>query len=70
VINFYPVVSEFSVDISPLQNAINTVKDRLDKLKSAYGKIELTREVGETDKSLIQGTIDAGVLGGLPKYKV
>lgn len=30
----------------------------------------MNREVVETDKSLIQGTLDAGVLGGLPKYKV
>lgn len=70
VINFYPVTSEITVDISPIQNAVNSVKERLDKLKSVYSKIETTREVAETDKSLIQGTIDAGVLGGLPKYKV
>lgn len=52
------------------KNAINTVRERLDKIKTAYAKIETSREVVETDKSLIQGTIDAGVLGGLPKYKV
>lgn len=70
VINFYPVISEHTIDISPIQNAINTVRERLEKLKVAYTKIESSHEVVETDKSLIQGTIDAGVLGGLPKYKV
>lgn len=69
VINFYPVVQEILTDISPIQNAVNTVKERLDKLKCSYNKIELNHEVDEADKSLIQGTIDPGVMGGLPKYK-
>lgn len=69
VINFYPVIHETSLDISPIQNAINTVKERLEKLKKSYNKIDLNKEVCESDKSLIQGTIDPGVLGGLPKYK-
>ena len=69
VINFYPVIHDTTIDISPIQNATNSVKERLDRLKLVYAKIEKTREVEEIDKSLIQGTIDPGVLGGLPKYK-
>lgn len=69
VINFYPVIQEFSNDISPIQNAINTVKERLGLLKASYNRIKTTNEVAQSDRSLIQGTIDAGVLGGLPNYK-
>lgn len=70
VINFYPVKSESTHDVSPIENALNTVRDRLEKLKETYNTIEKTGQVNETAKSLIQGTIDAGVLGGLPRYKV
>ena len=70
VINFYPVIHENTYDVSPVESALNTVRDRLEKLDEAYKIIERTREVVETAKSLIQGTIDAGVLGGLPRYKV
>ena len=70
VINFYPVTFEQTVDISPVQSAINTVRERLEKLNGCYAKIQKIQEVEESSKSLIQGTIDAGVMGGLPKYKV
>ncbi|RNA41498.1 dedicator of cytokinesis 1 isoform X1 [Brachionus plicatilis] len=69
VINFYPVIDENTVHISPIQNAINIVSERLEKLKESYNKIQVENEVSESDKLLIQGTIDPGVLGGLPKYK-
>jgi hypothetical protein len=69
IINFYPVTEETTIDISPIQNAVNSVRERLEKLKQVYQKIERSHEVEEIDKSLIQGTIDPGVLGGLPKYK-
>ncbi len=68
VVNFYPVIDCVIIDISPVQNAINTVKDRMNKLKLAYERIENLREVDESAKSLIQGTVDPGVNGGLPKY--
>jgi hypothetical protein len=70
VINFYPVIGEEVSEISPIQNALNTVKERYDKLKLVLNKIDNTHEVDETAKSLIQGTVDPGVNGGLPKYKV
>lgn len=69
VINFYEITDEKTIDISPIQNAINIVSERLFKLKEAFRKIEIKNQVNETDKLLIQGTIDPGVLGGLPKYK-
>lgn len=69
VINFYDVVDEKSINISPIKNAINIVRERLDMLKESFNKIETKNEVSEADKLLIQGTIDPGVLGGLPKYK-
>jgi hypothetical protein len=56
------------MDISPVQNAINTVRERMNKLKNAYERIEKLKEVDEGTKSLIQGTVDPGVNGGLPKY--
>lgn len=70
VINFYPVIKETTYDVSPVESALNTVRERLEKLNEAYNNIQRTHEVVETAKSLIQGTIDAGVLGGLPRYKV
>ena len=70
MINFYPVINEATYDVSPVDSALNTVRDRLEKLHEAYKSIERTHEVFEAAKSLIQGTIDAGVLGGLPRYKV
>ena len=69
VINFYEITEEKTIDISPIQNAINIVSERLLKLKEAVSKIEFNNQVNETDKLLIQGTIDPGVSGGLPKYK-
>jgi hypothetical protein len=56
------------MDISPVQNAINTVRERMNKLKNAYERIEKLKEVDEGTKSLVQGTVDPGVNGGLPKY--
>jgi hypothetical protein len=70
VINFYPVIKETTTDISPIENAITKVNDRLEQVKHIYAKIERTQRVEENDKSIIQGTVDAGVNGGLPKYKV
>jgi hypothetical protein len=69
LINFYPVIDEITIDISPIQNAINTVKERFEKLKFVLEKLENEMNVDESMKSLIQGTVDPGVNGGLPKYK-
>ena len=70
VCNFYPVVSETTVEISPVQNALNKLSERMEKLKSAYEHVASRNEVDEVTKSLILSTIDSGVFGGLPKYKV
>ena len=42
----------------------------MDKLNTSFDDIEKNMSVDENTKSLLQGTIDAGVNGGLPKYKV
>ena len=70
VINFYPVVNEITEEISPVQNALNALNERMLKLKKACEHVENLNEVDEGTKSLIQGTVDPGVNGGLPKYKV
>lgn len=70
VINFYPVTSESTKEISPVQNAINALNERMVKLKKACEHVTTINEVDEGTKSLIQGTVDPGVNGGLPKYKV
>lgn len=70
VISFYPVISESVADISPVQNAIDTVRNREEKLKNAQNYLENNREINSDIKSLIQGTVDPGVNGGLPKYRV
>lgn len=69
VINFYPVTNEITVEISPVQNALNALNERMIKLKNASEHINSLNEVDEGTKSLIQGTVDPGVNGGLPKYK-
>jgi hypothetical protein len=70
VINFYPVVDETTEEISPVQNALNALHERILKLKKAREHVENSNEVDEGTNSLIQGTVDPGVNGGLPKYKV
>lgn len=70
VVSFYPVVQETSEDISPIQFAINQVKEKLERLKLEHTQMQQNRQVTESSKSIIQGTLDAGVGGGLPKYKV
>lgn len=70
VINFYPSTNETTLEISPIQNALNKLQEQIDKLNASYEEVEKNMSVDENTKSLLQGTIDAGVNGGLPKYKV
>jgi hypothetical protein len=70
VINFYPVIGEQVVEITPIQLARNTVQKRLDNLVSFCARVDSLCEVEHQVKSLIQSTIDSGVSGGLPLYKV
>ena len=70
VINFYPVIGEQVVEIAPIQLARNTVQKRLDNLVTYCARVESLCEVENQAKSLIQSTIDSGVSGGLPLYKV
>ena len=70
VINFYPVISEVTLEVSPIQNALNKLQDRMHQLQKAHDNIENVKSVDNETISLIQGTVDPGVNGGLPKYKV
>ncbi len=69
VINFYPVKSELLIDISPIQNAINNVRKQYDNLKLYLDEMHEKNHVQDTHIRIIQGTVDAGVNGGLPKYE-
>lgn len=70
VINFYPVINEITNDISPVQSAINNVKEQLDRLNLYLVDIQEKHCMTDDHMRLIQGTVDAGVNGGLPKYQV
>jgi dedicator of cytokinesis protein 1 len=69
VINFFPVKSEVIIDISPIQNAINNVRKQYDNLKLYLKEINEKNQVLDSHIRIIQGTVDAGVNGGLPKYE-
>jgi len=70
VCNFYAVVSETTLHISPVQNALNKLGERMSKLRTAFEQVESQNKVDEVTKSLLLGTVDPGVNGGLPKYMV
>lgn len=70
MINFYPVKTEILTDISPVQSAINNVREQYDKLNLYLNDIQEKRQITDDHTRLIQGSIDAGVNGGLPKYQV
>lgn len=70
VISFYPVDKIELNDISPIQSAINNVKEQFTKLEINLEDMEETKTLKDDYIRLIQGTVDAGVNGGLPKYEV
>ena len=70
VVSFYPVDKIELNDISPIQSAINNVKEQFMKLEINLEDIKVKKNIKDEHTRLIQGTVDAGVNGGLPKYEV
>lgn len=71
IINFYPIDPENIIlsDISPVRSAINNVREQYEKLKVNLDGIKSDKKICDEHTRLIQGTVDAGVNGGLPKYQ-